>query len=79
MKSLAAVLALASSLAALAGPPPVQRPPGDLRQVLQQYHPASSTPTPPPRELTPIQRAELRRQLSEYAAPVPAPSPVRRR
>jgi hypothetical protein len=35
---------------------------GDLRQAVQQYHRDSSAT---PRQLTPVERAELRRQLSE--------------
>jgi len=70
MKYLAATLALAC-LGANAGPPPQQQPAGGLRQTLQQYQPASGAA---PRQLTPVERAELRRQLSEYGPP-----PARRR
>jgi hypothetical protein len=65
MKYLAAALALASVAAAAA--PPSQRQPVDLRRTLEQYHPESSTPQP--RQLTAVERAELRRQLSEYKQP----------
>ena len=46
-------------------PPPAQQPPA-LRQALEQYHPGGSAA---PRQLSPSERAELRRQLSEYAPP----------
>lgn len=67
MKYLAAALGLAC--AAQAAPPvqPVSAPmppEPDLRQSLRQYHPDR---TATPRELTPIERAELRRQLSEQS------------
>jgi hypothetical protein len=46
--------------------PPVPAPAeADLRQSLRQYHPER---TAAPRELTPHERAELRRQLSEQSA-----------
>lgn len=64
MKYLGAVVAFASVAAAAA--PPSQRQEADLRRVLQQYH---SVSTPPPRQLTPVERAELRRQLSEHRKP----------
>lgn len=70
MKYLAGVvLACAGAAAAAPQPqqPPKQPPPRELRQVLQQYHPAATQP--PPRQLTPPERAELRRQLGEYGAP----------
>lgn len=38
----------------------------ELRKALQQYHPAGPIR---PRELTPAERAELRRQLSEFRQP----------
>ena len=69
MKSLAAVLALASLSAAAA--PPEQRPAPDLRQSLRQY---DRPGTAAPRQLTPVERAELRRQLTEFEPP-----PARRR
>lgn len=44
---------------------PIAAPgPVDLRQSLRQYHPDR---TAAPRALTPIERAELRRQLSEQS------------
>lgn len=61
MKYPVAILALACAGAAGArtAPPP---PPADLRQALQQYHPAT---VPVPRQLTPTERAMLRKQLGE--------------
>jgi hypothetical protein len=72
MKSLAvavAVLAWAAQAAAphAQGPAPTQPPAPDLRQALQQAR--GTAPAPLPRQLTPPERAELRRQLSEYAQP----------
>ena len=61
MNYFAAMLALAS-LGAGAAPPAQQAPAGGLRQTLQQYHPASGAA---PRQLTPVEREELRRQISE--------------
>ena len=55
-------------------PAPVPPPP-DIRQALQQYQ-RGAVPAPAPRQLTAPERAELRRQLSEYAQP---PVLVRRR
>jgi len=46
-------------------PRPVPPPP-DLRQALQQYMGGTA---PAPRQLTAPERAELRRQLTEYAQP----------
>jgi hypothetical protein len=75
MKSLAAALA-AVSLASFASLPPL-RPPAELRQTLQRYHRGSGAA---PRQLTPVERAELRRQVMESAAPPPGtPAPPRRR
>jgi hypothetical protein len=71
MKYLAAALAFASAAAAAA--PGSQ--PADLRRVLQQYHP---TRGPAPRELSPVERAELRRQLIEFKQR-PSRQPQRRR
>lgn len=79
MKYLAAALGLACS--AQAAPPvqtvsmPMPAPAavpmtipveagGDLRQSLRQYHPDR---TAAPRALSPVERAELRRQLSEQS------------
>jgi hypothetical protein len=70
MKCLAAVFAIASLSAGAA--PPEQRPVQDLRQSLRQYHTAG---TAAPRQLTPVERAELRRQLIEF---VPPPAKRRR-
>jgi hypothetical protein len=70
MPILAALALAAAALPAMAGGPhtsstaPMVVP--NLRQVLQQYHPGT---TPPPRQLSPEERAELRRQLSESSAP----------
>jgi len=68
MNPIPAVLAFASFAAASA---PVaqgeaRQPPPDLRRTVQQY-PRGSEPAT--RELTQVQRAELRRQLSEFAPP----------
>lgn len=53
---------------------PPAPPPPDLRQALQQFRPeANPVPTPAPRQLTPAERAQLRRQLSEFAQPAPQP------
>jgi hypothetical protein len=67
MNYFAAMLALACASAG-AAPPQQQSAAGGLRQTLQQYHPASGAS---PRELTPVERAELRRQLSEQPRPQP--------
>ncbi|MBC5783294.1 hypothetical protein H8N03_10085 [Ramlibacter sp. USB13] len=67
MKYLAAVFALAGAAASAAPPPPhpaLVAP--DLRQALQQYHRDGASG---PRQLTPVERAQLRRQLSEYGPP----------
>lgn len=56
---LTGVVAAAAVAPAWAGPAAA-----GLRQVLQQYHSASP---PPPRQLSPEERAELRRQLAESA------------
>jgi hypothetical protein len=64
MKSItcAIVVCAGAAGAAPARPPQPESPP--LRQTLQQYHPGATAPRP--RELTPVERAELRRQLVEY-------------
>ena len=67
MKYLAACWVLGCAAAASAAPQPQDIPQRDLRQVLQQYQ--LGPKPPPPRELTPTERAELRRQLDEYRAP----------
>jgi hypothetical protein len=68
MKYLAACVVLcAGSATAAPQPQPQQIPQRELRQVLQQYHP--DTKPAAPRQLTPVERAELRRQLDEYRAP----------
>jgi hypothetical protein len=61
-------LAWASVQAAQEPPPrpPAPPEPPDLRQVLQQYHPGTVAA---PRQLSPAERAELRRQLTDYAQP----------
>ena len=61
MKYLAAALA-SVGLAAAAAPPP-HRPGADLRQAVRQYDPGSSTA---PRQLTAEERAQLRKQLTDY-------------
>ena len=66
MKYLAVVFGLASAAACAAPPTPPPAPAAavvDLRQALQQYRLDSSAA---PRQLTPVERAELRRQLSEF-------------
>ena len=73
MNLLPAVLALAS-LGAWAAPPqlggtqpqPQPRPQPDLRQTLHQFGQGGA---PAPRQLSPGERAELRRQLIEYRSP----------
>jgi hypothetical protein len=74
MKSVFALLLVLGSLAAQAAPQPqvaprpapaLSRVP-ELREALQQYHPGSAAT---PVRLTAEQRAELRRQLSEYGPP----------
>jgi hypothetical protein len=60
MKYFPAVLALAG-LGATAAPASAPTQP-DLRRILQQYDRGIVAT---PRELTPLERAELRRQLSE--------------
>ena len=67
MKYLAATFALACLGADVAPPAPAVAQPvpaGGLRQTLQQYHPSSGSA---PRQLTPAEREELRRQLSEQS------------
>jgi hypothetical protein len=61
MKYFAAAMFALVCLGASAAPPP-QTTPVDLRQTLQQYHAGSSAA---PRQLTPVERAELRRQLAQ--------------
>lgn len=82
MKCVPAVLALVSLAAAAVPPlqplQPQRPPPQELQQqelqqqdlpqdlrhsLLRQYHGVS---TAAPRQLTPVERAELRRQLTEY-------------
>lgn len=67
MKYLAAAFALACAGAAVAAAPaPAPQPqPPDLRRLLRQYDPASTKA--PPRQLSPRERAELRRQLGDSA------------
>ena len=60
MKYFPAALALAGLGAAAAPASPPTQP--DLRRILQQYDRGIVAT---PRELTPLERAELRRQLSE--------------
>ena len=61
MKYAAVLFALCASAAAAQ---PSQRV-ADLRQVLQQYDPGAVQP----RQLTAVERAELRKQLAESAGP----------
>lgn len=64
MNYLVAALAGASLGSAPAVPPP-QQPPA-LRQVVEAYRPGV---VPPPRELSPDQRVQLRRELSQFGRP----------
>ena len=65
MRSLVAAFAILLPLAAFAGPQPLHNPP-DLRRMLRQEQ---ATPPPQPtRQLSPEQRAELRRQLGDFRA-----------
>lgn len=64
MKDLVAALAGASIGSAPAVPP--AQPPPPLRQAVQAYRPGA---VPPPRELSPDQRAQLRRELSQFGRP----------
>ena len=73
MKYLAVVFALVGATANATPPTPPPAPPPDLRRSLQQYHDVSGTV---PHRLTPTERAELRRQLSEFGQ---VPPPQRRR
>ena len=74
MKSVFALLLVLGSLAAQAAPQlqGIARPAlapsrvSELREALEQYHPGSAAM---PVRLTAEQRAELRRQLSEYGPP----------
>jgi hypothetical protein len=66
MKYLVAAAALYAAAAAAVPNAPRHVP--DLRQTLQQYHPGSTAPAP--RQLSPVERAELRRQLVDQARPV---------
>jgi hypothetical protein len=77
MKYLAAVVLALPWMAIQAAPPPPvwapAPPPPDLRQAVQQYHPGGAAA---PRQLTPAERAELRKQLTDYARPAPTPHPA---
>ncbi|MBE7367893.1 hypothetical protein [Ramlibacter pallidus] len=66
MKYLAASLAVACATTNVGAAPPPNPHVVHLREVLQQYHPGSA---PSPRALSASERAELRRQLLEQAAP----------
>lgn len=70
-----ASVALAASLAASAAdaPPPAPQersaaPDHGLRQAVQDFFRQEQSPSPP-RQLSATERAELRRQLSDYARP----------
>ena len=65
MKYSACVLLACAAAAARAAPAEAPQQQPALRQALQQSHPA--TTPPPPRELSPQERAELRRQLGQDA------------
>jgi hypothetical protein len=82
MKYPTAALLLSAAAAVAGATPPHARPAQDLRATLQQYtgqqpapHPgavspeSAPAPVPAPRQLTPGELAELRRQLSEYGPP----------
>jgi hypothetical protein len=60
-----------AQLAALAAPPPLHNPP-ELRRILRQ-EPVAAPPLAP-RQLSPEQRAELRRQLADFR-PAPRRAP----
>ncbi len=72
MKYVFALVLALGGLAAQAAPQrqeaPKPEPPRDLREALQQYHPGGGG-TPALRQLTPEERAELRRQLSQFRQP----------
>lgn len=77
MKRLAAAVPAFAWALALAGPARPDQPPAapplpvpDLRQAVQQYHPGTGAG---PRQLTAAERAQLRRQLTEFGQPAPAP------
>ena len=70
MKYLLAVLAAITCCAAAAAQP--AQSVGDLRRVVQQYHPASAPhPQADTRQLTADERAQLRRQLADFKHPPP--------
>lgn len=72
--AVAALLAALAVASVLAQPPAVG---ADLRRALEQYHPVSP---PARRELTPRERADLRRQLAEFGrAARAAPGPQKDR
>ncbi|HEX7889811.1 MAG TPA: hypothetical protein VF522_10660 [Ramlibacter sp.] len=64
MKFLAVVLALVCTGAGADPRKPQPQPVPALRQVVEQYDTVRKVPQP--RELSPAERAELRRQVSEY-------------
>jgi len=69
MKYLVAALLSWTGAQAASAPPPLPPPPRPvlgLRQALEQYHPGDGAV---PRQLNPAERAELRRQLSEFGQP----------
>jgi hypothetical protein len=66
----AALLALAGvAVAAPAPAPPASAPDPGLRRTLEDF--LRQEPQAPPRQLSPDERAELRRQLMEYGRPHP--------
>jgi hypothetical protein len=71
MRSYLAAFAMLAPLAVFAGSPPLHNPP-DLRRMLRQ-EPGTAMP-PAPRQLSPEQRAELRRQLGDFR-PAPRRAP----
>jgi hypothetical protein len=70
MKQFLALIAVMAAAACHAQASPPGHPPPNLRQVAGEQKPAP-TPTPSfsPRQLSAQERAELRRQLSQYSRP----------
>jgi hypothetical protein len=69
MKYLVAVLAVACGAAGADPATPARKAP-DLRQAVRQYHPG--TVPAAPRQLSPTERALLRKQLGAITLPRPA-------
>jgi hypothetical protein len=64
MKSVAVLLVLVCAAASADPRKPQQPPAPGLRQVVEQYDTVRKAPQP--RELSPAERAELRRQVTEF-------------